>query len=134
MKKVRLYEDFIAEDAKTVTPDSDIKIDDFSTDDGIELKSQEIIGAIVSSETEKEFKEYFFDQYGNTAFTEADMQNLVVMYNEYLEEITAKETEEEEEEKSPLSTAMIAFLVFVVAGSSLFQVISSLMDPKNRTD
>ncbi len=99
MKKVRLYEDFIAEDAKTVTPDSDIKIDDFSTDDGIELKSQEIIGAIVSSETEKEFKEYFFDQYGNTAFTEADMQNLVVMYNEYLEEIKAKETEEEEEEK-----------------------------------
>ena len=99
MKKVRLYEDFIAEDAKTVKPDSDIKIDDFSTDDGIELKSQEIIGAIVSSETEKEFKEYFFDKYGNTAFTEADMQNLVVMYNEYLEEITAKETEEEEEEK-----------------------------------
>lgn len=99
MKRVRLYEDFIAEAAKTVTPDSDIKIDDFSTDDGIELKSQEIIGAIVSSSTEKEFKEYFFDQYGNTAFTEADMQSLVTMYNEYVEEVTAIETEEEEEEK-----------------------------------
>ena len=99
MKKVRLYEDFIAEDAKTVTPDSDVKVDDFLTDDGLELKSQEIIGAIVSSETEKEFKEYFFDQYGNTTFTEADIQNLITMYNEYLEEITAKETEEEEKEK-----------------------------------
>lgn len=99
MKKVRLYEDFIAEDAKTVTPDSDVKIDDFLTDDGLELKSQEIIGAIVSSKTEKEFKEYFFDQYGNATFTEADIQNLITMYNEYLEEITAKETEEEEKEE-----------------------------------
>merc|ERR1712010_214697 len=44
------------------------------------------------------------------------------------------EVEEEEETKSPLSTAMIAFLVFVVAGSSLFQIISSLMDPSKRTD
>jgi len=99
MKKVRLYEDFIAEDAKKVTPDSDVKIDDFLTDEGTELKSQEIIGAIVSSKTEKEFKGYFFDQYGNSAFTEADMQSLVTMYNEYLEEITAIETEEEEKEK-----------------------------------
>merc|ERR1711934_765864 len=42
------------------------------------------------------------------------------------------EPEEEEESRSPLSTAMVAFLIFVVAGSSLFQIITSLMDPKNR--
>jgi hypothetical protein len=72
----------------------------------------------------------------SVAFVDSDSDILIKVCNgdKRIGKRGTNEPEEEEEEKSPLSTAMIAFLVFVVAGSSLFQVISSLMDPKNRTD
>lgn len=89
----------VNEEAMDVTPESDVKVDDYTTDGGELIKAAEIVGAIVSSETEKEFQDYFYDQYGINAFTENDIANLITSYNEYLEEITAKETEEEEEAK-----------------------------------
>ena len=102
MKRIKLYEEFIRglnEGAMEVTPDSDVKVDDYTTDAGELIKSAEIVGAIVSSETEKEFQDYFYDQYGIDAFTEGDIAALAKYYNEYDEEITAAETEEEEAAK-----------------------------------
>jgi len=99
MKHIKLFEEFIAEKAIKVTPESDVIIDDYITDNGEEIKSTEIVGAIVSSESEKEFKDYFYDTYGQSAFTTNDIETLAKHYNNYLEEVTAKETEEEEAEK-----------------------------------
>jgi len=107
MKYTTLFEEFIKKtksvssqnEAVKVTPESDIKIDDYTSDNGEEIKAVEIVGAISSSETEDEFLDYFYDAYGQGAFTETDTSTLVKYFNDYLEEITAKETEEEEAEK-----------------------------------
>ena len=84
-------------EAVKVTPESDVKIDDYTTDNGEEIKAVEIVGAISSSETEDEFLDYFYDAYGQGAFTKTDTSTLAKYFNDYLEEVTAKETEEEEE-------------------------------------
>ena len=85
---------------KAITPkDSKVTVDDYTTENGIEIKASEIVGAMVSHDSEDEFKDFFYDQYGIDAFTEADMSKLVTYFNEYLEEIKAEETEEEEKEK-----------------------------------
>jgi len=97
MKHIKLFEEYTAEAATQVTPDSDVTIDDFTSDAGLEIKSTEIVGVITSSESEKEFKDYFYDTYGNGSFTESDMGSLVTYFNEYQEEITAAEVEAEEE-------------------------------------
>lgn len=105
MKHIQLFEEFIsnvsitANENSTTPKDSKVSVDDFMTDSGLEIKSTEIVGAIVSNETEKEFKDYFYDTYGINAFTDADISSLETYFNEYLEEVTAKETEEEEAEK-----------------------------------
>lgn len=97
MKHVKLFEDFIIqEDAMKVTPESDVEIDGYTTDDGVEIKSAEIVGAVTSSKTEKEFKDYFYDTYGQGAFTTNDIETLCTYFQEYEEEIVAAETEEEE--------------------------------------
>jgi hypothetical protein len=89
-----------AVEEKAITPkDSKVTVDDYTTENGLEIKSSEIVGAMVSHESEDEFKDFFYDQYGIDAFTEADMSKLVTYFNEYLEEIKAEETEEEEKEK-----------------------------------
>jgi phosphorylcholine metabolism protein LicD len=53
-------------------------------------------------------KEYFYKEYGNTAFTEEDMFTLVKFFNDYQEEIAQKEKDAEKdaeggEEKDPLA-------------------------------
>jgi len=88
------------DEAATTPEDSKVTVDDFTTDDGVEIKSAEIVGAMVSSESEEEFKEYFYDEYGMNTFTEADMGTLTTYYNEYMEEVNAEETEKEEEEEN----------------------------------
>ena len=101
MKHLQTFENYssIKEDAREVGEESDVIVDDILLDSGEKIKSAEIIGVIKTSKTEKEFKEYFYDEYGNNAFTEEDMQTLVKYYLEVETEETAKETEEEEEEK-----------------------------------
>lgn len=102
MKRIKLYEEFVASriNEEAATPkDSKVTVDDFTTDNGIEIKSTEIVGAMVSSESEKDFKDYFYDTYGIDAFTEADMSTLTTYFNEYLEEVNAEEAEAEKEEE-----------------------------------
>lgn len=102
MKHLRTFKDYtdLLEGALEVGDDSDVIIDEILLDSGETIKSAEILGAIKSSKTEKEFKKYFYKEYGNNAFTEQDMQTLVKYYLEVETEETAKETEEEEKEKS----------------------------------
>ena len=57
-----------------------------------EIKSAEILGAITASKTEKEFKDYFYSEYGQDAFAEGEMDVLVKYYLD-------KETEDAEGEK-----------------------------------
>jgi len=90
----------VNEEATEVTPDSKVVVDDYLLDDAeTQIKSKEIIGTIVSSETEDEFLDHFYKTYGNSAFTENDISTLVAYYQEYREEVNAEETEKEEEEK-----------------------------------
>lgn len=101
MKRIKLYEEFIESlKEEAVTPkDSKVTVDDYNSDNGLEIKSSEIVGIMVSAETENEFLDYFYNEYGMTAFTENDIASLAKYFNDYLEEITAKETEEEEKAK-----------------------------------
>ena len=105
MKKLKTFEEFsrelntphIDEDAIDAGEDSKVVIDDVTLDSGSEIKSTEILGAILSSKTEKEFKEYFYDQYGNGAFTDEDISTLIKFFLEYQEEKNAEEVEAEED-------------------------------------
>ena len=72
---------------------------DYTTDEGIEIKSSEIVGIVSSAKTEKEFTDYFYDTYGQGAFTTNDIETLTTYFMEYEEEIVAAETEAEEVEK-----------------------------------
>lgn len=99
MKYIKLFEDFIAEDA-IKAEDSKVKIEDVSYDGGTKtIKAAEILGAIEASETEKEFKDYFFDQYGLTSFTTEEMSKLVDFYNQYQEEKNKEEADKEKEKE-----------------------------------
>lgn len=101
MKHLQTFNNYsnLKEGALEVGDESDVIVDDILLDSGEKIKSAEIIGVINTSKTEKEFKEYFYKEYGNNAFTEEDMQTLVKYYLEVETEVKAKETEEEEAEK-----------------------------------
>ena len=67
-----------------------------------------MVGAILASKSEKEFKEYFYNEFGNDAFTEEDIFTLVKFFNEYQEEQAELEKEAEKEteggkEEDPLA-------------------------------
>lgn len=102
MKRIKLYEEFVnslstTNEAATTPKDSKVTVDDYTTDNGAKIESAEIVGVMVSAESENEFKDYFYDKYGMTAFTENDMSTLTTYFNEYLEELNAEEAEAEEE-------------------------------------
>lgn len=111
MKIIKTFEEFtgsIKEDAINAGQESDVIIDDVTLDSGKEIKSTEILGAILASKSEKEFKEYFYNEFGNDAFTEEDMFTLVKFFNEYQEEQSELEKEAEKEkdggnEEDPLA-------------------------------
>jgi acyl-coenzyme A synthetase/AMP-(fatty) acid ligase len=114
MKIIKTFEEFtssLQEDAIDAGEDSKVVVDDVTLDSGKEIKSTEILGTILSSKSEKEFKEYFYKEYGNTAFTEEDMFTLVKFFNDYQEEVAQKEKDAEKdaeggeggEEKDPLA-------------------------------
>jgi acyl-coenzyme A synthetase/AMP-(fatty) acid ligase len=111
MKIIKTFEEFtnsLQEDAIDAGEDSKVVIDDVTLDSGKEIKSTEILGAILSSKSEKDFKDYFYNEYGNTAFTEEDIFTLVKFYNDYQEEVAQKEKDAEKEaeggkEEDPLA-------------------------------
>jgi|LauGreDrversion4_2_1035121.scaffolds.fasta_scaffold35818_2 hypothetical protein len=98
MKHLKTFEQFVFEAEAVKAEDSKVYIDDLSVDgaDTI-IKAAEILGAIEASATEKEFKDYFFNQYGQTLFSVEDMSKLLKYYNDYKEEKNAEEADKEKE-------------------------------------
>lgn len=92
MRIFKTFEEFIQEDALKAGEDSKIYVEDLTLDSGPTIKAAEILGVITSSQTENEFKDYFYNEYGNDAFAEGEMDILTAYYLE-------KETEDAEEEK-----------------------------------
>lgn len=92
MKIHKTFEDFISEDALKAGEESDVYVEPVTLDSGPTIKSAEILGAITAAKTEKEFKDYFFNEYGQDAFAEGEMDVLTKFYLD-------KETEDAEEEK-----------------------------------
>jgi hypothetical protein len=87
----------VDEGALKAGEESEIYIDDVKLDSGAEIKSAEILGAITSKPTEKEFKQYFYDEYGEGAFAEGEIDQLVKMFNDYQAEQAEDEKEEEKD-------------------------------------
>ena len=96
MKIFKTFEEFIQEDALKAGEDSKIYVEDVTLDSGATIKSAEILGAITASQTEKEFKDYFYREYGNDAFAEGEMDILAA----YFLDKSAEDAEAEKEEEA----------------------------------
>lgn len=95
---IKTFEQFIFEAEAVKAEDSDVYIDDISADGSdVVIKAGEILGAIKASATEKEFKDYFFQQYGQTTLMPEDMAKLCKYYNEYKEEENKEKADAEKE-------------------------------------
>jgi len=106
MKHLKTYNEFgkIQEDA-VKGQESDVFIDDvYIAKQDSEIKGAEILGVIKSSETESEFKDYFYAEYGEGHFTKEEISKLVAFYNEYDEEANIDKVEAEKEAESEEDT------------------------------
>ena len=99
MKIIKTFEDFISEEALRAGEDSKVIIDDITLDSGSTVKAAEILGAITASMTDEEFKQYFYDSYGEAAFGEGEIDQLVKIYNDKQAEDLEAEKEAEKEEE-----------------------------------
>jgi hypothetical protein len=98
MKIIKTFEEFIQEDALKAGEESKVYVEDLKLDSGATIKSAEILGAITASATENDFKDYFFNEYGNDAFAEGEMDILVKYYLDKSAEEAEEEKEAEKEE------------------------------------
>jgi len=96
MKIYNTFESFIKEALKA-GEESEVYVDDYTLDSGENIKAAEILGAIKASPTEKEFKQYFFDEYGEGSFASGELEKLTAFFNEVKGEEKEKEAEEEKE-------------------------------------
>jgi Mg/Co/Ni transporter MgtE len=101
MKIFKTFESYmnskVQEDALKAGEESDVYVDDVTLDSGSEIKAAEILGAINAKPTEKEFKQYFYNEYGEGAFAEGEIDQLVKMFNDFQAEKAEKEKEAEKE-------------------------------------
>ena len=99
--RIKTYNEYLNESQLSsikAGDDSNVTVSDQKTIDGKVISAQEILGQIISAETEDEFKAYFYDKYGSTKFDTAAISQMTTSYNEYYKEQAEKEKEEEEEE------------------------------------
>ncbi len=97
---IKTFEQFIFEAENPVkAPDSKVYVEDVTIESGKVIKAVEILGAMTASETEEQFKDYFFQAYGQNDFTPEDMSQLVTYFNKYQEEKNQEETDKEQKEK-----------------------------------
>jgi hypothetical protein len=101
MKHLKTYSEFAEiKEAAVKGQDSKVTVDDtYISKLDRELKGAEILGVIKASESESEFKDYFYEEYGEGSFTTEEISKLISFYNEYAEEENAEEAEEEEAEE-----------------------------------
>ena len=90
--------DKVIEAATRVGEESKVYVDDISLDSGKTVGAVEIIGAIAAYPTEKEFKKYFYEQYGENAFGEGEIEVIIKYYNDVKTEEAEAEKEAEKEE------------------------------------
>ena len=88
----------VIEAATRLGEESKVYVDDIDLDSGKTVKAVEIIGAINAFPTEKEFKKYFYDQYGENAFGEGEIEVIIKYYNDVKTEEAEAEKEAEKEE------------------------------------
>lgn len=101
MKICQTYESFvrkIEEEALQASEGSDVYIDNYTLDSGDTINSAEILGAIQASETEKEFKQYFYKQYGEGSFATSELDELSKFFNEVKAEEEENKAEEDEDD------------------------------------
>jgi hypothetical protein len=79
--------------------ESKVEVSDQKTADGKIISAQEILGQIIASATEGDFKKYFYDKYGTTKFDTETMGQMVKNYQDYMTEVAVDDKEEEKEEK-----------------------------------
>ena len=79
--------------------DSKVEVSDQKTIDGDIIPAQEILGQIITADTEDAFKAYFYDKYGSTKFDTETMGQMLTAYQDYYAEKAEEEKEEEKEEE-----------------------------------
>lgn len=101
MKYLRLFEQFLNEtkDSVLAGDESKVEVDSVITIKGDKISAQEILGAIISSATEKEIEQYFYDKYGEGSFSIEAMSAIKKAYNDYKAEQAEEEKEKEKEEE-----------------------------------
>lgn len=101
MKHIKLFEQFLKESKDSVLagPDSKVEVDSVITVKGKTISAQEILGAIISSDTEKEIEQYFYDKYGEGSFSIEAMSSIKKAFNDYGAEQAEEEKDEEKEEE-----------------------------------
>lgn len=77
--------------------DSKVEVSDQKTIDGDVIPAQEILGQIITADTEDAFKAYFYDKYGSTKFDTATMGQMLTAYQDYYAEEAEEEKEKEKE-------------------------------------
>jgi hypothetical protein len=98
MKTIKTFEQFVSEAEALKAEDSKVYVEDVSLENGTVIKAVEVLGAIAASATEKEFENYFFDSYGQDAFTTEEMSTLKTFFNQSKKEDNEEEVEKEKEE------------------------------------
>ena len=97
MKYVKLFEQFIKDDAMKPNEESEVIVDDIELENGKIISSAEIVGVIINSESESELEDYFYSKYGQNAFKAGELAEINKLWNEYTAEEKEKEAEEEKE-------------------------------------
>lgn len=97
--KLKTFEQFVNEAAIKAGPESEIVIQDMITRDDTEISAEEILGLVVSCESEEEMAEKAYDRFGNAAFSEEEIMILKKYWNDYSAEQKEKEAEAEKEEE-----------------------------------
>ena len=102
MKNLKTFEQFIGgmnEEAIKAGEDSEIVINDLTTTNGTEISSEELLGLIVSSETEEELTDKMYDKFGQLSFSKEDIETVKKYWNDVNAEKKEKEKEAEDDAK-----------------------------------
>lgn len=97
--KLKTFEQFVNEAAIKAGPESEIVIQDMITRNDTEISAEEILGLVVSCDSEEEMAEKAYDKFGNAAFSEEEIMLLKKYWNDYSAEQKEKEAEAEKEEE-----------------------------------
>lgn len=100
--KIKTFNQFITESQLTsikAGEDSKVEVSDQKTVDGKVIPAQEILGQIITADTEDSFKAYFYEKYGSTKFDTGTMSQMLKAYQDYYAEEAEEEKEKEKEEE-----------------------------------